>query len=303
MKILIVASHNKGRYAPFIVEQVDSLLSAGVQCEFFGIHGKGFWGYLRNYLLFLKEVRRCNPDVIHAHYGLSGVFANLQRRIPVITTYHGTDINNNKVVRLSRLAIMLSHHNIFVSQKNIDKVRVKNKYSLIPCGVDLSIFHSIPKNDACSYFGWDSTVKRVLFAGSFNNDIKNPSLAKASVALLPNVELIEMKGYSRNEISKLMNACDTLLMTSHSEGSPQVIKEALACGCPIVSVDVGDVAELTQGLKNCFIVGYASKEIADALSLAIDSERNLDGRQRLIDRGLDNTQIASALIKIYQSII
>ena len=119
MKILIVASYNKSRFVPFIVEQAEALKVAGCDVDWFGLQGKGVKGYFKNLPALKNKIKECQPDIIHAHYGLSGLFANLQRKVPVVTTYHGSDINERKVLRFSKLAMRLSSWNIFVSQKTL----------------------------------------------------------------------------------------------------------------------------------------------------------------------------------------
>jgi len=303
--VLIVASLNKGRYAPFIIEQAEALRAAGAVCEFFGVRGKGVRGYLANFGALRRVIATFCPDVIHAHYGLCGLLANLQRRIPVVTTYHGSDINDPSVLQLSRLAMRLSAHNIFVSPRtaaiagvHFEDLREKqgsaSRSSLVPCGVDLRKLPQISKLEARRRLGMihrpstspDSGLNLapdgiyVLFAGAFDNPVKNAPLARAAMALLataphsdvaPAPQLLELKGYDREQVNLLMNAADVLLMTSHTEGSPQVVKEALAAGCPIVSVDVGDVADLTAGLPGCFIADRTPEDIAAKLALAINS--------------------------------
>ena len=96
MRILVVASYNKGYYAPFIIEQAKAIEDKGHKVVFFGIQGKGFLGYMFNYFKLKKVIKTFSPQIIHAHYGLSGLLANLQRKIPVVTTFHGSDINNKK---------------------------------------------------------------------------------------------------------------------------------------------------------------------------------------------------------------
>ena len=142
----------------------------------------------------------------------------------------------------------------------------------------------------------------VLFAGAFDNSIKNAPLAQGAVALLNDVELLELKGYTRGQVATLMQAVDAFLMTSLSEGSPQVIKEAMVCGCPIVSVDVGDVREITEGVEGCFISERDPQALAAALQSALAFNRRTTGRTRIIERGLTNDRIATRLIEIYQSI-
>ena len=274
----------------------------GVVCQFFGVRLKGVLGYLKQLPELRRVIKAFQPDIVHAHYGLSSVLANLQRKVPVVTTYHGSDINNPEVLRLSRFAICLSRFNIFVSQHNVDTARPPKKYTLIPCGINLEDYPIVDKDEARKELGLSLDGKYVLFAGAFDNPVKNSPLAKAAVAILPEVELLELKGYTRHQVALLMQAADAFLMTSFTEGSPQVIKEALACGCPIVSVDVGDVKERVSGVEGCFVVASEVQLIADALRKAIAFDGKTKGRDVILRDGLTNTQIADAILRVYNSI-
>lgn len=305
MKILIVASYNKYRFAPFIVEQAEALKRAGCDVDWFGLQGKGVKGYIKNFPALNRKIKECQPDIIHAHYGLSGLFANLQRKVPVVTTYHGSDINERKVLRFSKLAMRLSAWNIFVSQKTLRIAKPSKKYTLLPCGIDLSDLQLTDKTDAMQKKRLDIDKKYILFAGAFDNAVKNAPLAKDAVELLDcsNVELLELKGYSREEVTLLMCAADAFLMTSHSEGSPQVIKEAMACGCPIVSVDVGDVRERTEGVEGCYVANTRNpKDLAHLLKKALTFGNKTNGREKIIADGLDNKFVAARLMDIYKKI-
>ena len=137
MKVLVVASYNKGRFAPFILEQAAALTRQGCQIDYLGLQGKGLKGYLKNLPSLKQRIKVFQPDVIHAHYGLSGILANLQRRVPVVTTYHGSDINEKSVFPFSKISIGLSAWNVFVSNRTKEIAKPKKHYSLLPCGVDL----------------------------------------------------------------------------------------------------------------------------------------------------------------------
>jgi teichuronic acid biosynthesis glycosyltransferase TuaC len=303
MKILIVASFNKGFFAPFILEQSEALEKMGQTVHFFGIQGHGIWGYVRNYKGLKRIIQDYKPDVIHAHYGLSGLLATLQRRVPVVTTFHGSDINNRKVLPFSKIAMRLSAYTIFVSQKNVDIARPTKKFALLPCGVNSDNFRMLSKHNARLQLHLDATKTYVLFAGSFSNRVKNPELAQKAIALLKNVELIELKGYSREEVNYLMHAVDVALMTSHTEGSPQFVKEVMACGCPLVSVDVGDVKEVTAGVEGCYIVSREAEEIAEKLQIALNFKGRTHGRERIMELGLENRKVAETIVAIYKKIV
>ena len=325
MKILVLASDKGNKFAPFIEEQIAALQALGVQIIRYGVTGKGITGYLSELPALRRLIRVERPDIVHAHFGLSGLLANLQRLVPVVTTYHGSDINVPKVLRFSKIAMRLSAYNIFVSKRNIaiaigrkgDKAMKRiGKYSLLPCGVNIPPPWNELQNKLVGQLTlnqWVQSIlsineKNVLFAGAFDNAVKDPELAKAAMNELEKMgvkaELIELKGYNRDQVNALMYTCDALLMTSKTEGSPQVIKEAMACGCPIVSVDVGDVAERLSGVEGGYVVpSREPKDIAQAILQAIAYEGKTNGRERIIEMGLSNEQVAERLIAIYQSLV
>ena len=303
MRVLIVARCKNGHYAPFITEQVEAIEKQGVECQYFGVDGKGIIGYLRQIPKLRKAIREFHPDIIHAHYGLCGLLANYQRRIPVVTTYHGSDINDPKVLLLSKCSIHRSRFNIFVSQKNVDIAQPRKDYALIPCGINLEDYPIIDKAEARKRMGLSPSGKYVLFAGAFDNPVKNAPLAKAAMALVPEAELLEMKGFSRSQVAILMQAVDAFLLTSFTEGSPQVIKEALACGCPIVSVDVGDVRERIEGIGGCIISGKDPETIACSIKNALTYEGRTLGRAAIERYGLSNDLIAARIVSIYERMV
>lgn len=303
MKILVVASYNKNRFAPFILEQAEALKHVGCEVDYFGIVGKGIKGYFNAFGALRNKIKSFKPDIIHAHYGLSGLLANLQRSVPVVTTYHGSDINLPNVLRLSKIAMKLSAWNIFVSQRNVDIAQPKKNYLLLPCGVNLPNY---VEEDICAVkqkLNWNSNKKYILFAGAFDNRVKNAKLAQDSVSLLEDAELIELKGYTREQVTALFYAVDSFLMTSFTEGSPQVVKEAMACDCPIVSVDVGDVAERIEGLEGCYIAERNTQDIAEKLNMVFSLKSRTKGRERIIELGLTNDLVAKKLVEIYTQIL
>lgn len=305
MRILVIGSFNKGSFAPFIVEQVEALKKQGCDIEFFGLQGKGLKGYLSNLPGLKRKIKEFRPNVIHAHYGLSGLLANLQRGVSVVTTYHGSDINDKVILRFSKKAMFLSAWNIFVSKKTLDIAKPKKRFSLLPCGIDFSELQLTDKVEARKKMHLGANKHYILFAGAFDNTVKNASLAKEALTFLENkeVELLELKGYFRDEVTLIMCAVDAFLMTSVSEGSPQVIKEAMACGCPIVSVDVGDVKERIAGIDGCFVAETRDpQEIAELLKKAMAFDGKTNGRDKIIADGLDNRLVAERLLEIYQRI-
>lgn len=302
MKILVTYRGDENNRRPFITEQANALIEKGINIQYFGISGSGLSAYFSSYSAYKKMIRQFKPDLIHAHYGLSGLFANFQRQMPVITTYHGSDINLKKILPLSKIAAKLSRHNIYVTAKLAKIAKANNKYSVIPCGVDFDAFYPIDKKEARKILKLNYETKYVLFSASFDNAIKNASLAKLAIKNVdPNISLIELKSFSREQVNLLLNACDVALITSFTEGSPQFIKEAMACNCPIVSTDVGSVEELIDNTEGCFLTSFDPDDVSDKLKKALQYKGRTIGRNKI--KYLDNNNIADKIIALYYKLI
>lgn len=303
MKVLIVANYNVGHFSPFVLEQVGSLRNLGVEFDFFGIVGKGPLGYLKNLPALKRKIKEYKPDLIHAHYGLSGLLATLQGEVPVVVTYHGSDIHSGGFIQtLSKLAMKRSAYNIIVAQHLKDMVGEVSNCSIIPCGVDDETFYPMVKLDARKQLGWSDSRRYVLFAGAFDREVKNPQLAKAAVASIDNCELIELKGYNRREVNLLLNAADCLLMTSRNEGSPQIIKEAMCCGTPIVSVYVGDVADVCGGTEGVFMCNPDIFEIKNAVISSFGFGKKTAGPHIVKQKRLSLGKVGERILEIYKAV-
>tara|TARA_B110000902_G_scaffold153600_1_gene176425 strand:- start:3878 stop:4810 length:933 start_codon:yes stop_codon:yes gene_type:complete len=309
MKVLIVCSGNfKGGeenlsvHRAFIYDQALALRKKNIKVFFFLIKGRGIMGYLKNISTLEQYVFQNNFDIIHAHSGLSGLLTSFSTKKPFVVTYHGSDINNWKIRTLSFFPIIKSSWNIFVNKDLFNKVSflAKNKSSIIPCGVDLELFKITSKEFAKKELKIFNERKIILFSSNFNNKVKNYPLAKAAINKLDYpVDFLEIKNRKREDIVKLLNAVDLLIMTSFSEGSPQIIKEALACNCPIISLDVGDVKKRIQNVENCII--SSEKKLTFNINKLLIRNKRSNGRNYITD--FDNTIIADKLIKLYSSII
>jgi glycosyltransferase involved in cell wall biosynthesis len=151
----------------------------------------------------------------------------------------------------------------------------------------------------------------ILFGGSFANARKNAPLAKAAIKVLENervsgagrFNLIEMKGFNRHQVAMLLNGCDMLLLPTKSEGSPQVLKEAMACNCPVVATEVADIAFLLEGVTNSYVTTFDPKDVAEKIQRVIDCGERTNGRKRIEELKLDNPQVAETILGIYKSIV
>lgn len=304
MRILFVVSGNSKHYkiSPFIVEQVAALQNKGVAIDFFSIEGKGVWGYSKNIFRYFNKIKQYKPDIIHAHYGLSGLFANLQRKIPVVTTFHGSDINEKAIRPFSIIASRLSAYSIFVSKDIAKKVLIKSKFSIIPCAIDLTVFYPLDKKQSRVQMGFTENENLILFSSSFSIPVKNCFLAKQAIHLLEEaVNLIELEGYTREQVNVLLNACDVALLTSLNEGSPQFIKEAMACNRPIVGTDVGDVRTVINNAEGCYITSHQPDEVAEAIRKVFRFNKPTRGREYI--KHLDSEIIAGEIIDIYTQVL
>jgi glycosyltransferase involved in cell wall biosynthesis len=308
MKVLIVCSYRNysphTHYAaPFVYEQAQSLEKFGCEIRYLFVRGGGFRAYFRGTFDIMKTVNKWKPQIVHAHGGLCGTIANMQRKIPVVTTYHGSDINNFKTRFISRFAIRMSAYNLFVSQSLKEKAKPKRNFALIPCGVDINIFYPMDKNTCRKILGWEKEKKYILFSKEFTDPVKNSSLAFEAVKNIPNAELVELIGYTRKQVNELMNACDVMLMTSISEGSPQFIKEAMACKRPIVSTDVGDVKEMTKDIEGCYICSYEPDDVVNKLNQAFAFTNSSDEARKKIKKYYSLTTITQSILSIYEKML
>ncbi len=303
MRVLIVCSGNRGEASPFVQEQMEQLRNEGCVVQLYLIIGKGWFGYLRNLKGLSREIGKFNPDLIHAHSGMSVLLASLQRRIPVVATFHGSDINIPKLRRFSKLAMMLSRSHIVVSTE-MKRALKDERVHVIPCAVDTSVFYPTDFAAERKKLGWKDEDRYILFSSSFSNTVKNAPLAQEAITALNsrNIQLVELKGKTRREVAHLLNACDAALMTSFTEGSPQFIKEAMACATPVVSTRVGDVPELCENLTGHFLVEYTKDSVAQGIRRAMefrDAEKQTKGPEVVRKFGLTPHQIARRIMDVY----
>ena len=308
MNVLLVHSGNAVTHSSdytFVKEQGEALRELGVNVFYLAVKGKHAKGYLSSLPGLRKSIKDNHIDLIHAHYGLCGALAVMQRSVPVVITFHNGETLTFKGKLISSLAAWFSKYNIFVAQHIHDKLfKVPKEYSIIPCGIDLKQLPIVDKEDAIRSIGLQNDIPNILFGGSFSNARKNYPLAKEALALLPyDVNLIELKGYSRKEVNLLLCGCDLFLMPTKSEGSPQVIKEALACNCPIVATGVADIPVLLSGVSQCYTTGFNPSEIAERIDCVLKCGERSNGREKVKSMNLDNPLVALRIKAIYEEIL
>jgi len=306
MKVLFVASGNKdGKLGNVVKNQSDSLKDC-VCLDFFLISNKGFWGYLKNTFPLYKYLRIHKSDVLHSHYSLSAFVSTLAlflhfNKIPHVVSLMGSD---TKLAGWNRIFVQIFHR--FLWEKTIIKSeRMKNELKLtsveiIPNGVDLKKIEELEKN-----ININARKKMILFASDPNREEKNYTLAKQAIELLgsDNIELKVVYNVPHEEVLMEILNCSLLLLTSKWEGSPNIVKEAMACNCPIVATDVGDVKWLFGNEPGHYLTSFDPRNVAAkiklALSFAEEKSRTM-GRQRIIELGLDSETVAKRIIKVYE---
>lgn len=309
MRILIVCSGNASgfefeKHQAFIYDQVRAVekADASIQFDYFFIQHKGLSGYLKSRQELVARLVEKSYDYIHAHFSLSALLANLQRKVPVISTFHGSDINVKKLRLISAAVELLSDKTIYVSDLLRQRALVssKTKSFVLPCGIDFEVFKIETKETVRKQLGFAPGRKYILFSSAFDNPVKNYPLARKAVDLLTDweVELIELKNFSRAQVAQLLSAADAALMTSYTEGSPQFVKEALACNCPVVTTDVGDARHWVAKVKGCYVTCYQPADVANKLNEVLSSSSAIEGRS--VVQSLDNRLIASKLMDIYK---
>ncbi len=309
-KVLIVCSGNSSdinfsleRNKVFVYEQVQSLRKINeFEYEYFLIKGKGLWGYIRSIFSLNSFLNRSNYDIIHAHYGYSGVVAFFQFKVPVLVTFHGSDLEYKIERVMSSLLMRMVDFSIVVSAVHFLRYKNIKKIAYIPCGVDTSLFIPIDKQAAREKLMLAESKTYILFSSGFDVPVKNYPLAKKVKELLSDIgiELIELKNKSREEVLYLLNAVDCMLLTSFHEGSPQITKEAMAVNCPIVSTDVGEVKNIIKSARNCYLTSFDPVEIANKIRLVLLDARRTNGREFIMDYDLDF--IAQKINQLYHKI-
>jgi glycosyltransferase involved in cell wall biosynthesis len=204
---------------------------------------------------------------------------------------------------LSHLAALRARRIVCVSSELRSRLWWRRtRISVVPSGVDLEVFSQEPKPEARAKLAWSTSRKVVLFNAGGTPAVKRLDLAQEAVMqaarIDPDIAIHVITGrVPPDEVNTLLNAADCLLVTSDWEGSPNIVKEALACGTPIVSVDVGDVRELLHGVEPSSLVSRDPTAIGRALAAILQTPRRSNGREHISSLSLQET--ARRMIAVY----
>lgn len=315
MKVLVVTNMYPDAERPyngiFVAEQIAAIerFHPDVHTEVCFIDGeKGKSEYLKSVGYVNQLIRKGNYDLVHIHFGVSGMYllSPFKLKVPTIATFHGSDIqpeggNGWLTIHLSRFVAKKADACITLNKRMDSIVKLYNRKTfVVPCSVDMDLFK--PMN-----IKKQGNSMRIVFPCNRSMWVKDFPLFERVIKMLKTQYGIDCKGetmenLSRPQVAELMNTADLLLMTSFSEGSPQAVKEALACNLPVVSTPVGDVNVLLNGVKDCYVAETRdAEELAKLVVKALQRNgHGTTGRERLTKLHLDQKSVADKIYNIYE---
>jgi teichuronic acid biosynthesis glycosyltransferase TuaC len=306
MKILVFThmypTQEHPEYGVFVKQQVVSLQREGIDVDVLFINVKrSKWLYLWSFVPLIKQVQNHRYDLVHAHYVFAGIVARSQFRYPIVVTHHGVEAFWGWQAPFCRWISKIVDQTIAVTKQVKDSIG-RDDAVIIPCGVDFELFRPYDQQWARDQLNLPGEKKLVLFAGNYCQPLKRFDIVKLAVDKLKaagkDVELVVAYRQPYEKIPLYMNACDVLVLPSEREGSPQVIKESMACNLPVVSVEVGDVPEVLAGVEGCYICSRDPQSIAEKISLVLEQSCRTDGREKTARYELGS--IAKRIIQVYQ---
>jgi glycosyltransferase involved in cell wall biosynthesis len=322
MKVLVVTnmwpSPERPHWGAFVKSQMDSLAAAGCENTRYEIQGyRSRMNYLRAVVDLPGVARRAGAELVHAHYGLSGAAA-MRVELPLVVSFCGDDLlgrpdaqgrismTSGALIPVSRLAARRADAVIVKTEEMRRVIREIPDVHVIPNGVDLARFVPEPRESARAALGWRVDGHVLLFAADRAEERKNWPLAEATRAALAarglDVRLEAVHGRPQSDMVRAMNAADLLLLPSFHEGSPNVVKEAMALGLPVVAAPVGDCADLLRHVSPSAVVPRTVEAFTDAAAAMLAAGARSNGRQ-MIERTLTVEAVAQRVLAVYREAI
>jgi teichuronic acid biosynthesis glycosyltransferase TuaC len=291
-------------FGTFVDEQVKALRVRGVEVDVLFINGRKnrlnyLWGPLRLWKMMLSK----KYDLIHAHYVFAGVIGRCQLTTPLVHSFHGAgEMEGWQGWLCKRLSAFVDGATV-TSKRHHAHLGMAGA-RVVPCGADMELFRPMPKDECRGKLGLSPDEKLPLFAGAQRPEKRVPLIQEA-VALVakddPKVRLLLASGIPHDEIPIWMNAADCLVLASDWEGSPVVIKEAMACDLPVVTVDVGDTTEVIDGVEGCWLSEQTADDLAANIHSALAFDGQCGGREAISKISLDHT--IEGVLKLYKDVL
>lgn len=316
--LAVIPGDGRGSSFIFARRQVASLVDIGIDVRTFFLSSRTSLPILiKEYKRLRHEVREVRPQLLHAHYGTVTSFlcATVSLTVPLVISFKGSDVNRDPEVSflrsllgqlLSQISCLRGRRIICVSRGLRERLWWRrSRAAVIPDGVNLTLFRPQPKHQARKLLGWGQGTRVVVFHGGNRPRLKGLQFVQASVRLaekaLGRIRLVNLDGSVPPELVPLyLNAADCLALASVSEGSPGIVKEALACNLPVVATDVGDVAERLKGVGQSRVVRRHVMEFGKAICDMLRLERQpANGREQV--EALSETRVAEAIRRVYIS--
>ena len=308
----------------YVEQQIKGLLRIGFEVDvlFADRAKKGARVYRSLSTEIGEHIARNRPEIIHVMYGgvMADVVTRSVRDYPTVVSFCGSDLlgeNLSGCIRkvISRYGILASHraakraNGVIVKAKNLrDALPAgldRSKVRIIPNGIDLDRFKPLSRSECRRRLGWKAEGFHLLFPANGGDPVKRPALAQAAVEHLNQAgiqtTLHHLRGVNHNEVPIWLNASDAVILTSKQEGSANVVKEALACDVPVVSVDVGDVRERISGIEGCYLALPEPADIALQLKVVHQGRRRVTGRSAVQEMSLES--VAHRLKDFYEVIL
>jgi len=319
LRVLMITSEwptDAAHTAHFVSRQFRFLRAAGVDVDVFHFRGsKQPLRYLAAWAALRIRMWMRRYDLVHAQFGQSGALA-FPTELPLVVTFRGSDVfgiigrdgrptwAGRLLQWLSRCVARRADAAILVSEHLRQYLSDAGRMHIVPSGLDLRLFRRIPQDEARAQLGWPTGGRRILFVGDPADPRKRYDLARRAVDVLNRTvaaELVVGWRVPHDEMPFYMNACDALVFTSRQEGSPNAVKEALACDLPVVAVPVADVPMRLRGIPGCEVCANEAPEtIAAALERTLQRGERLRGRGREAACQLDERLLTERVIDIYR---
>ncbi len=292
--------------SPCIQEQQNALQALGHTVDVLVISKRESWTkWFRAMWQVFKDVQlRDGYDIVHAHYGYCGVVARTQFRRPVVVTFRGSDVYARGERMLSRLVARIVDQSIVMTEDMKQRLE-RQGIVVIPYGIDTDLFKPQPADAARRELGLSPTAPLVLFPYDPRRRLKRYDLVEQALQRLkaefPEVQILSMYHRTHEDVVRFMNACDAMVLASDSEGAPVAIREAMACNLPIVSVNVGDVAEVMRDTAECYLAERNPEDIAAKLSLVLRRRQRTNGRNKALKMSIAHS--ASSVAAVYERLL